>query len=337
MNLSTRGDSPHGAHGAQGVSGRNRLGAMRRHILPLACVAGACAAGQIAVLMQTPLVAVRADSSSYTQMAENIFHRLQFFDALRTPGYPTFLALIFAFTGGEHLIVVVVAQTALTLLAIGEIYLLTYRIARSRWQAAAVAGLTGASPFVTSWERCILPEALSFWLVVTLMLVLERYMTTQRSGSLILLTVCSVLTIFTRPQYLFLPFLIVCTLMLKRRRERSWARRAREFMFLCVLPIVLVGAYSVTNGAVTGYVGLSDIVNLNLFGKVIEYNMIDMSGADASPSLARFHAELDRAAANWDPRASEHDSWIHQSVTDHLWRFVLSHPAYDANHRAIYG
>jgi hypothetical protein len=319
------------------LSENKHLGRVWPHRLPLAFVVVACAIGQLAVLLQTPLVAWRPDSSSYTQVADQILHHFQFVDALRTPTYPTFLAVIFVLTGGEHLGAVVLAQTGLTLITILEIYLLAYRVSASRWQAGVVACLIGVNPFVTNWERCILPEALTFWLVVTLCLVFERYLRHERPATLAMLAFLLVATIMARPQYLYLPAVVAGILVYRRLRQHSLSRGWKELVVVGAIPIMAVCAYCATNAAVSGYLGLSDITNLNLFGKVIEYHMLDMSGYPADPSFARFRADIAASAAAWDPHAAAQNSWVHQDVTAHLWDFVQSHPQYDVHHRAMYG
>src|SRR5262249_53449182 len=73
---------------------------LRFHACPLGILAAAILLGQVATLMQQPLVGVDVDTRSYMIPAQRLVQSLWVAPPFRTPGYPLFLSLVFQVTGG---------------------------------------------------------------------------------------------------------------------------------------------------------------------------------------------------------------------------------------------
>lgn len=76
---------------------------LRPYAPALALVLVASAIGQLAVLIQTPLVVLVVDSSGYLALTHRIPTTGQFTDPLAATGYPTFMALVFLLAGRDNL------------------------------------------------------------------------------------------------------------------------------------------------------------------------------------------------------------------------------------------
>lgn len=300
---------------------------VRPHRVPLGIVLLACAFGQAVILVQRPAYKLWPDSPEYLAAAAHILSALRFTDPWRTPGYPTFLALIFALTGGVHLRAVVLAQAGVTVMTTVGLYVLVYRLTARPRVAALIAASMGMNPLVVDWERTILTETLTYALIVALFLVFERYLRDERTATLVWFALLSVAAVLTRPQFIYLVATLLLLLAVRSLRRRDLKRRWKTLALVCALAYLPILGYMAANAATNGYFGLSDIANLNLFGKVLEYRMYDMPDAGAGPRFTRFQADVHTflATSRGEP------------VVKQVWDFVHSHPQYDAHHWSIYG
>lgn len=290
------------------------------HLVPLGVVLLAAGLGMLASLLQTPHVAAFPDSDGYLAVAHRLLTTHQFTDPIRTPGYPAFLALIFLLTGGEHWNAVVVAQAALIILAAVEIYVLVYRMTDRRWVAALIAAAAGLNLYFTSWARVLLSEALSYWVLVTVFLVFERYLRTERRGFLVALTLLSTLAIFIRPQFIYLPIMLIAILALRAARLHQLRRIWRPLAVSLAVTYTLILAYMGANAREQGLFSLSKVSSVDLLGKVMVLNARDdlpLTGAD--PRFAPLVADLNR----YRPRGD-------------AWGFLKAHPEYDSTSGSLY-
>ncbi len=295
---------------------------LKRHALALGTLLFACIVGQAAIATQSPLVIVEPDTKTYVTAAAHILSSFQLFDPIRTPGYPLFLALIFKAQGSMDLMLVVYAQMALMMLAAGEIYVLAYRITSHKSTAAIAGSLVGGNLYILQWERTVLTESLACWLLVTLFVAFEAYLRTARRQALIWLAVLSVAVVLTRPSTFALPPVLFAVLLARDLRlgglRRSWPRLAIALAAVCGL---LFG-YAWGNGVATGYEGFSDVSNINLFGKVLQYHMED---------------------ENLDPRFAQLRGDLHTYLTTHFtsyvdpYVFVSAYPQYGRSFYALLG
>jgi hypothetical protein len=306
---------------------RGVLARVTPHRIALGIVLLACAFGQTTILVQRPVYRLWPDSPEYLAAAAHIQAALRFTDPWRTPGYPTFLALIFALTGGEHLRAVVLTQAGVTIMTTVGLYVLAYRLTARRRSATCFAAIMGLNPLVLDWERTILTETLAYALIVALVLVFERYLRSERTATLVWFALLSVVAVLTRPQFIYLAATLLLLLAVRSLRRGDLRRRWRTLALACALAYLPLLGYMGANAATNGYFGLSDIANLNLFGKVVEYRMYAMPDAGAGPQFRQFQADVH----------SYMTSRQGEMVVKQVWDFVHSHPQYDAHHWSLYG
>jgi hypothetical protein len=122
----------------------------------------------------------------------------------------------------------------------------------------------------------ILSEGLGLFLVMTLALIVTFFVLTPSRIWLWLSAVVTLALWCTRPEwvYIIVPLFVWLLVVGGLQRGRRFLRQLLPHAAGAVLLLyVLVGVYILANGAVTGYRGLTDISNINLLGKVMQYHM----------------------------------------------------------------
>jgi glycosyltransferase involved in cell wall biosynthesis len=298
------------------------------HTLPLLIVFVAITIGQAATLLQHPLAAPYPDSVDYISLAHGILASPKdLINPVRTPGYPFFLATIFRFVGTDHLGKVVVVQALVAVLAVLECYVLAFRLAHRRWLACAITSAIGLNLYILGWERTILTEALSWWSLITLFLCYERFI--RRPGLAWGASVAffSFVAIMIRPFNLFIPSLLLFMALLKVLRSHElrlyWKGMGAAVALLCVCLVSYMGL----NASLNGFFGVSDIINADYLGKVMEYHMQDLP---VPPRYAGIQADV-----NATVKAGDVYYWdvynLYPSKTAyyaHDWRFSASYATY---------
>jgi hypothetical protein len=333
---------------------------VRNHWWSLAAMSIAYNFAQICTLVQTPLASLNGDSHSYVQVADHVSQSFlpALIDPYRTPGYPLFLLLVQRITGtafanmyclpadpnvavcNQAFIPFVFAQAAVYGITVLEIYVLAFWVTRKRWMAAVAAILTTCNLYMYSWEREIGTELLSFWALVTVMLIFVRYMrrpTLWWGGVLGLALFASVMI---RPFNEFLPVLLAALAL----GRALWAqgRQGLRIYWKSALGMLLVVygllfAYIQLNGRINGVSDISFATNQNLFVKVYEYRMQD---EPVPPQFATIQAESSAyiaahgGIAPWDyfyelmaqHKMSTSPTYHYQDYGDFSRYIILHHP-----------
>lgn len=261
-----------------------------RHGLPLAVVLAASGLAQLAVLRQGTSALIEPDSIGYLTVARQVAAG-QFTDPRRTPGYPAFLDVMQVLGTLVHhasLRSVVLAQAALMVGAAVALYALVYLLSRNRIAAAAVAALAGINLYIADWERIIRVEAISYVVAVALLLAFAWFVLDERRAALVTVVVLSVLAILIRPNDVYFPLVMLGLVALRRLRLGTLRSRWKDLALGLVAVYAVVGFYIVANGVTTGYAGLTDVTNMNAFGKVLEYHMQNETD---DPRYARVRAD----------------------------------------------
>jgi 4-amino-4-deoxy-L-arabinose transferase-like glycosyltransferase len=260
------------------------------HALALVVVLAFCALGQYETLVQVPIGQSYPDTATYLLVAHRILDGGTAFDVVRTPGYPLFLACVFAFAGRDNLVAVVFAQSALIIITIVEIYAIAFALSRRRSVAAIAASAIATNTVIIQWERLILTETLAYFWVVACVLCLTLYMRAHHWATIVALAVSMVAALLTRPSLAFLPTLMFGALLIRWWYMRGGRLLWRQALVGLTLAYGLMGLYIVGNGLTWGYYGLSSVGPYNLFAKAFEYHLETNPGSD--PLVAQMRADV---------------------------------------------
>lgn len=250
-----------------------------------------------------PGVDINADSPTYLSAAERLFaHPYQLLDPVRLPGYPLFLALIYAIAGHRNLAAASYVHALFFILTALEVYLLARHIFRYPLLAFIVALLFGTNITLLGYCKAIMSEGLAALLLTSLALAIVSFVQTLHLKTLCLVISLLLLLIFTRPEWLLLPPFLFAFLFLFAIRRR---RKHKPFLSIGTMLVALViiygslGIYSEQNAVRNHYPGLTAVSSWNYMGKVLQYDMQDQDEVLAaqramSRKLAACIARIDR-------------------------------------------
>lgn len=296
---------------------------LRPHAVSLAVVALAVIIGQAATLSQHQLAyTTYSDTLSYFQAAQAIAKSpIHLLAPIRTPAFPLLLLIVLSVMGWTHFNAIVHAQMVLLVVAIFESYALVFHLTRRRVVAVIIASLLATNLYVLSWERVLLSELLAIVAIITTCFFFERFLRRPNHVMTVGLTAALILTVMTRPNYVYLPALLLIAAL----GWSLWTKRLAEFkrplLASGALLVVVIGGYMAGHALGYGGFGLTTVSNQTLLGKILEYHMQD---ENTDPRYAQLRQDLDSyiASGQWDP-----------------WGVYWAHPkrGYDAHYFAIYG
>ena len=284
----------------------------------LAVVLAAIAGGQWLVLHDSAAPIVSSDGLLYISNADQIPSLHGLVDPKVPPGYPILLSGIFLVTGHNNVQAVVVVQILFFIAAILETYFLLTTLMLPRALAVSVAYLLAAAPWLVQWERYILTETFSFWLLVTLLLAFTRLIRKPSTRSALVCGLVGAAIPITRPALALVPatlfVILVLRVILASRIRIPQTAAAISAIVFALVSYIPVGAYVAANAAFNGCYCYTSISNLNLFGKIYEYGM---KSYPADPQYATISEQV-------------------QSFPN-INRFLDAHPEYEAQNYAPLG
>ncbi|MBF6590988.1 MAG: hypothetical protein IVW57_10740 [Ktedonobacterales bacterium] len=275
----------------------------------------------LAYYLNHPAPDLAHDTASYILHADSILTSAQLVSAGRVPGYPLFLALIFALTGGHRLDVAQWVQAALFVVTVVELYALVYLATRLVWLAALAGVASGTNLVMLSYVKPIMSETLGLWLTITLALAVVATLTRPApltARRLWLIASLGLALVLTRPDWLLAPLLLLIYLPLVAARAGTRRRLLAHAAGAAGVVYATVGVYIVLNGLLNGYLGLAYVQNVNLYGKVIQYHM------------------QDEAPAQYTALARVTDAYIARGITD-PWAIIAREPSLAAHYAAPVG
>lgn len=246
----------------------------------------------------TPRPEPLPDTWSYLYAVDRFQQHGQLVNFWRLPGYPLFIVGVYALLGQGNLGGVSLVQAMLFVLAAIEIYILCILVLKRTWIAFLVGSLVGLNTPLLSFVKPIMSEPLALWMVVSLALACVFFLSTLQARRLWLVTLCLVLLMFTRPEWIFLPLPLFGYLLL----VALWRGRARRLLLHALASVfllyALLGGYIYINATQNHLGGLTSIEDINALGKVLQYNMQD----EALPQYAHVSKIL--------------DGYVHQGIKD---------------------
>jgi hypothetical protein len=164
-------------------------------------------------------------------------------------------------------------------------------------------------------------EALSYWLMITLFLALERYLATHRNRCLVWFALLCVAAVLARPIFLPLPAVLLLLLAAWAWRAGELHHRWKSLLLAGALTYGLVLGYAGANGVSTGYLGVSDASNIDLFARVLRYDMYPLPLRGSS---ARQYATLQAQII----------AHVNQGglLAREPWGFIAQHPVYQQHY-----
>jgi hypothetical protein len=227
----------------------------------------------LALYANHPQPEISVDTPSYLQGAQRIISTGRLVDAMRMPGYPLLIALIFTVAGKGNLAAVSAVQAALFVLSTVEVYVSACLLLRRAWAACAIGLAVGGNLILLGFATPILPDGLSLWLVVTLALAVIVFLYRMTVLNLWLVAGCLLALMLTRAEWIYAPILLFVFLLAAAWRRGALRRVLPDAVAALIVLYAATTSYAAVNSNQNGYFGTSCIVNVNLLGKVMQYGM----------------------------------------------------------------
>lgn len=230
---------------------------------------------QIYLYHQQPHFILFPDTTGYVHAAERVRNQHILTDSLRSMGYPYFLFLNILITGSIRYKFIVLVQSLLMVIASNEIYFISSFITRQKLISLIAGAFAGANIFVINWERTILTESLAYFCLVTTFFTLCWYLEKKTKTSFILLMLISAYTPLVRPNYIFIPLIVLLVLSISGYMNKTLGR---DRIHLCTFILIVAGIISLNilgNAVYYHLYNVSDVENSDLVGKILEYHMQD--------------------------------------------------------------
>lgn len=293
------------------LSARHVLASDRVIVAALSVVA---ASMLVAYFLNRPQASMYPDSSNYLDGARGLLQG-HLFSPVRLPGYPAFLLVFGAVTGFSG--GVLVAQGLIYVGAVALTYYVVRRTFAHTW-IAALAGLMMATDlFAAAYAKTMLSETLALGIVTGLAATSASFMLHPRARSLWALAALATSAALTRPEWTYFGLAAAAyfgALMIRRSDLRRLAWHGLAALTACY---VVIGGYIAGNALTNGFVGSTEITNLSLLGKVMQYHM------------------QDEAPASWASTASLVDEYV--TAGKSVWTLVDDHPELAKDHYGVAG
>ncbi len=239
------------------------------------------------------------DALGYHQLAVNLLQRGVFSlnteppflpDGIRTPGYPIFLALIYALTGVAPRVVLIL-QALLDSLTVVIVIDLTRRLSGSRGMAWLAGLLYAFLPLAWRYAAELYVESfLAFWLTLTFWLALWVVQASgrRRMGSAAALGAVAGVSLLVKPNVMLLPLFIAAILLAHRLYRQT-------LIFAAAFALVLT-PWVARNALVFGHPTLSMAFMNNLARVSAPATLAQARGETIAPWTPRWEALFNQVA-----------------------------------------
>lgn len=221
-----------------------------------------------------PKPEVYPDSLEYIALAHHMQNTGQIVDPHRLPGFSLLIVLVFALAGQDNIFAITIANAIFFVLSTLEIYAISVLLFKRAWLAFVIGLLVGTNLSLLSFSKPVASEALALWLLVSLALVTVLFLRNFHKIYLWLATIFLLGLFFTRGEWLYVPLLFFVYLLYCALRQKQ---AIRPLVLHCIAALIVLyaalGGYIYGNIVQNHYAGITDIQNINEFGKVIQYGM----------------------------------------------------------------
>jgi hypothetical protein len=295
--------------------------ALRPHALALIALALVAIAVLGTYFLNSPHAVIEFDSwnsvgtPTYIGTAQALLQG-HVFSTGRLPGYPFLLAML----GGAHgyYVVVLALQSLMFVAVVGATYWIAFKAFERRWIAFVVALLLATDVYVAAYSKEILSESLAMALVTGMLATLVIFARRPAPRLLWILALLALLVALTRSEWVFFPLAIAMYFAIwavRRPLPRGVVLHGLAALVACYAAI---GLYVAGNAAFNGFWGTSEINNISLLGKVMQYDM----QLEAPPQYHDQALLVDRYV-----------NVLHLNV----WHVVTENPSFASDHYALAG
>ncbi|TMD92870.1 MAG: glycosyltransferase family 39 protein [Chloroflexi bacterium] len=302
----------------------------RAELAPVAAVIAISGAVAGAYFANRPHLDIFPDTPVYAAVADHL--PSSFISAGRLPGYPVLMAISSWLPGGRD-VALVVLQCLMFVAAVVFIYLIARVALGHAWVAFVVAFLIATDLLMAGFARIAMSETIAVFLTTGVALAAVAYLRSAQLKHLWLTAALMAALLLTRPEYAFLGIVLLPYLLVVMWRRGQLDRRllAQGAASVAMVVLVVVG-YSAANWIVNGYLGISNIGNVALLGKVMVYRM----EGEAPPPYDRYTAlvsAIGPAAGPWPlMQIAPFNDPNHQLAGDFARAVVEKDPVGFANH-----
>jgi len=178
---------------------------------------------------------VTGDTYGYFLTGKNMLssgHPFFFYMSQRPPVYPLFLQLptlmkgtfpteLFSINFFDGMHTVIIVQSMLGIIGVVVLYLLTAMLRFTLWERISLAFLIGTHISFISWEHVLVAESMTVPLVLLYAVVVLRLLRKISVSGVFTLCILSIIGLWLKPLYLFLPLLSFPVLFLCWKKRNA--------------------------------------------------------------------------------------------------------------------
>lgn len=230
-----------------------------------------------------PQPIINADSYGYYGLAKQLTERpvlSSFVNQYRVPVYSTILGGLMARNGKTRVPLDVPAfrpvisqllfiQGGLAVFGIAVLYLLLIQLSIPVVWSFIISLFLSLNIYAYPLERAVMTDSLASTLLIGLTYLLVRLIQKPTRRVYMLFGVLSAVSWLLRPNLLLIPLLSLPLLLLVKTNKKFIHTNIQVFCASLLLPIVFV----FFNSYYHGYTGISQINEINLLGRILEFNL----------------------------------------------------------------
>jgi hypothetical protein len=207
------------------------------------------------------------------------------------------------------------------------------------WIAATVALVASLNTYQLSYAKGVIVEGFAMWTVVSFLFTVVLFVRKPRARALWVVAAALLVTLMTRPEWLYVPVPLVVFLLICAWRA-GVLRRGLALHACAAIAVVygLVGVYVFANGPKTSYGPFVVIPRIVSLGKVMQYRMQHDAPAKYADVTRRVDAYLAREGEQgpylfidqnpdlgvnyWEPAGEYAEATIRSAPLKYAWKTV---------------
>lgn len=239
-----------------------------------------------------PAPIINADSYGYYGFGKQLVERpapSSFVNQYRVPVYSTILGGLMVLNGKTSVPLdspafspvisqLMFIQGGLAVLGIAVLYLLLIQLAIPIAWSFVVSLFLSLNVYAYPLERAVMTDSLASTLLISLTYMLVQLVQKPTRRAYVLFGVLSAISWLLRPNLLLVPLLSLPLLLLMKTNKKLIHTNIQVFCVSLSLPIVFV----FLNSYYHGYTGISQINEINLLGRILEFDLPVEAGKEQS-------------------------------------------------------